>query len=96
MRQQDCVKKLHPEKARKNNMGRLKICSADPISSCPGFTTLKRKHWMITNRLRTRHAKTAYTITKLKSSPMCQRCSKAPETTSHCYKLPSYETRWWI
>ncbi|GFR66051.1 hypothetical protein ElyMa_003674300 [Elysia marginata] len=37
------------------------------------------------NRLRTRHAKTAYMLHKwkMKGSPMCERCSKDPETTYH-------------
>ncbi|GFS20233.1 hypothetical protein ElyMa_005051700 [Elysia marginata] len=49
------------------------------------FTTPRSEHWVITNRLRTRHAKTAYTMHqwKLKGSPMCQRCSKALDTTDH-------------
>ncbi|GFR79395.1 hypothetical protein ElyMa_005873700 [Elysia marginata] len=34
----------------------------NPTQPLPGFTTLERKHWVITNRLRTRHAKTAYMI----------------------------------
>ncbi|GFR91600.1 RNA-directed DNA polymerase from mobile element jockey-like [Elysia marginata] len=33
MRQQNCEKKLHPKKARKNNTGRLTICSAN-VNSC--------------------------------------------------------------
>ncbi|GFS15228.1 hypothetical protein ElyMa_003181700 [Elysia marginata] len=57
----------------------------NPTQPLPGFTILKRKHWVITKRLRTRHAETAYMMHKwkLKGSPMCQRCSKAPETTDH-------------
>ncbi|GFS01453.1 hypothetical protein ElyMa_004581700 [Elysia marginata] len=31
----------------------------NPMQLLPGFTTLKRKHWVITNRLQTKHAKTA-------------------------------------
>ncbi|GFS18302.1 hypothetical protein ElyMa_006844000 [Elysia marginata] len=45
-----------------------------------------KTHWdKTTNRLRTRHAKTDFTMHKwnLKGSPMCQRCSKAPELTDH-------------
>ncbi|GFR78471.1 hypothetical protein ElyMa_002263200 [Elysia marginata] len=51
-----------------------------PIQPLPGFTTLKES-----NRLRRRHAKSAYMMHnwKLKGCAMCQRCSKAPETTDH-------------
>ncbi|GFS11278.1 hypothetical protein ElyMa_006667700 [Elysia marginata] len=65
-------------------------CSTDgsiitnPTQPLPGFTTLKRKQWVITNRLRTRHAKTAYTMHKwkLKGSLKCQRRSKVPASAT--------------
>ncbi|GFR91407.1 hypothetical protein ElyMa_002592700 [Elysia marginata] len=57
----------------------------NPTQPLPGFTTLKRNRWVITNRLRTRHAKIAYMMHewKLKDTPICKRCSKAPGTTDH-------------
>ena len=57
----------------------------DPAQPLPGIKSLKRKHWVMTNRLRTRHARTAHTMHKwkLKDSPTCQRCNNGPETTDH-------------
>ena len=57
----------------------------DPTQPIPGYKDLKRKHWVTINRLRTRHAKTAYSMHKwkLKDSPLCPRCKSAEETTDH-------------
>ncbi|GFS13697.1 hypothetical protein ElyMa_003143000 [Elysia marginata] len=66
-----------------NNIPTDRSIITNPTQPLPGFTTLKRKHWVITNRIRTKHAKTAYLMHKwkLKGSPMCQQYDKAPETT---------------
>ena len=57
----------------------------DPVEPLPGFKTMQRKYWVTTNRLRTRHARTAYTLHKwnIRESPICQRCGGGPETTEH-------------
>ncbi|GFS26663.1 hypothetical protein ElyMa_005222100 [Elysia marginata] len=80
-----CIATEEWRKKWENNIPTCGSKITNPIQSFPGFTTLKREHWVITKRLRTRHGKTTFMMFKwkLKDSPMCQRCSKAPDTTDH-------------
>ena len=57
----------------------------DPTQPVPGFRLQTRKHWVTSNRLRTRHGRTAAKMHRwgLKDSQMCSRCSGGPETTGH-------------
>ncbi|GFR93120.1 hypothetical protein ElyMa_004371300 [Elysia marginata] len=48
----------------------------NPTQPLPGFTTLKRKHWVITNKVPTRCAKTAYMI--YDAQVETERLSKLP------------------
>ncbi|GFR88553.1 hypothetical protein ElyMa_002521000 [Elysia marginata] len=58
----------------KNNIPTGGRIITNPSQPFPDFTTLRRKHWVIANRLGTWHAKTAYTMHKwkLKGSQKCQ------------------------
>ncbi|GFR72251.1 hypothetical protein ElyMa_005700900 [Elysia marginata] len=53
-------------KERENNIPTGGNITTNPSQPLPGFTTLKRKHWVITNRLRTRQSKITYTMHKWK------------------------------
>ena len=57
----------------------------DPTQPVPGFGVQTRKHWVVSNRLLSRHGRTAANMHKwgLKDSQICPRCNGAPETSDH-------------
>ena len=57
----------------------------DPTQRLPGFQTGKRKYWVYSNRLRSKHGRTAANMHRwgLRDSPTCPRCQEAPQDTDH-------------
>ena len=51
----------------------------------PGLKEYRRKHWVASNRLLTRHGRIASNMHKwrLKDTPTCPHCKSAPQTTDH-------------
>ena len=57
----------------------------DPTERMPGFLKSNRKHWVTSNRLLTRHGRTAANMRrwKLRETEDCRHCQGGPETTDH-------------
>ena len=57
----------------------------DPSKRLRGFETASRRTWVISNRIRTRHCRTASRMYKwgLNATPNCSHCNAALQDTDH-------------
>ena len=57
----------------------------DPTERLPGFNSANRKAWVMANRIRTRHGRTAANLHKwgFIENPTCPRCNGPPQDTDH-------------
>ena len=57
----------------------------DPTKPLPGFDTLTRRQWTLSNRIRSGQGRTAVNMHRwgLRESPLCPACQEAAQDTDH-------------